>query len=372
MAGDQARMEPGTFQETIWLTACGLVSALGVGTPSLLDGVRNDVTGVAKASLPGLPPVHAALVNDEVIAKFDRRLDLRPMDRSSRWATVAARAALREAAFPEKPSTLADLGLYLHLATGPSWAESEYLLSFLRHNHQVNQLVAFPYIVPSSVAGNVCRALRLTGHNLTLSAGPGAGLLGLIPAIATLRAGHTEALLTGAVDELSERILTDRFRAGLLQPDGPPPGEGAAMLLLETARHAQARGAQPLACVVGLACSTEVGQARSADPEDRTLEETVRDALAQAHVNAEDVGVFCASGLPGRMAELIARLCPGWAGRTVGVSRQTGCLEGAQPLIDLAAALLLPSPWLASGGHVLAVSASPQGVNGVVVLRRGP
>ena len=42
------------------------------------------------------------------------------------------------------------------------------------------------------------------------------------PAVAALRNGHTEALLSGAVDELSERILTDNVMAGLLSKDGTP------------------------------------------------------------------------------------------------------------------------------------------------------
>ena len=163
---------------------------------------------------PDCHPLLAGMVDEKGIETFDRRLDLRHMDRSSRWATVAARLAIREAGFSERPSALAKLGLFLNLSAGPSWAESEYLTSFLSNNRQVSQLTAFPYIVPGSVAGNVCRALGLAGHNLTLSGGPGAGLLGLGPAIAALRCGHAEAILSGAVDELSERILTDQFMAG--------------------------------------------------------------------------------------------------------------------------------------------------------------
>ena len=43
--------------------------------------------------------------------------------------------------------------------------------------------------------------------------------------------------------------------------DALPPGEGAAVLLLETARHAAARGARPLAEVCGMAYATEADAA---------------------------------------------------------------------------------------------------------------
>jgi 3-oxoacyl-(acyl-carrier-protein) synthase len=352
------------------------------------------------------------MVNEEAVEKFDRRLDLRNMDRSSRWATVATRLAMREAGFPEKPAALAELGFFLHLSAGPSWAESEFLTSFLGHDHQVSQLVAFPFIVPCSVAGNVCRALRLTGHNLTLSAGPGAGLLGLGPAVAALRSGHTQALLSGAVDELSERILTDNFMAGLVAKDGIPPGEGAAVLLLETVLHAEARGAKPLATIRGLAFSTKVADCHSyASPTSapppheprfarelptipplpfqrgegrgeglgddahsaaslKALEETVHEALAQASIAPEQVSAVCACGPRSRIEPLIARICPAWAERIVAVSQHTGCAEGAQPLFDLAAALLAPPENPARPPFILAIVSTPPGSNGAVVFQR--
>jgi 3-oxoacyl-(acyl-carrier-protein) synthase len=304
------------------------------------------------------------MVDEKGIETFDRRLDLRHMDRSSRWATVAARLAIREAGFSERPSALAKLGLFLNLSAGPSWAESEYLTSFLSNNRQVSQLTAFPYIVPGSVAGNVCRALGLAGHNLTLSAGPGAGLLGLGPAIAALRCGHAEAILSGAVDELTDRILTDQFMTGRFAADRAGlPGEGSAILMLETEHHALARDATPLASICGVAGST-AGEGLAG------LEQTVREALAQAGIEPEQATTICA-GLPEvRFQDLAGKLCPAWVERRVGVAPGTGWLDGAQILVDLSAALL------ASPGHsdlreyVLALAGSPHGMNCAVVCKR--
>jgi 3-oxoacyl-[acyl-carrier-protein] synthase II len=334
-----------------------------------LDAVKNGKRGAKPLSLSGLGSIRAGIVDEAVVESFDRRLDLRHMDHSSRWATVAARLAMREAGFPEKPAALAGLGLFLHLATGPSSAESEFLTSFLSHNHQVSQLVAFPYIVPSSVAGNVCRALRLTGHNLTLSLGPGAGLLGLGPAVAALRNGHAEALLSGAVDELSERILTDNVMAGRWSKDGPPPGEGAAILLLETLRHATARGVRPLAIIRGMSFATEPPNGARLDSTSKCLEETVREAVTEAGIVPEQAGALCAYGDQARLNQLMTHVCPAWAGRVVAVADHTGLVEGAQPLFDVATALAAANT-AANAPFILAIVSSQQGVNGAVVFQR--
>ena len=355
--------------EPIFITACGVVSAAGIGVEALDREQRNGKSVVHTVSIPGLPPLLAGMVDEKGIETFDRRLDLRHMDRSSRWATVAARLAIREAGFSERPSALAKLGLFLNLSAGPSWAESEYLTSFLSNNRQVTQLTAFPYIVPGSVAGNVCRALGLAGHNLTLSVGPGAGLLGLGPAIAALRTGHAEALLSGAVDELSERILTDQFMAGLSSgKDALPPGEGAAVLLLETARHAAARGVRPLAEVCGMAYATEADRCCRPNPDEQGLVEIVRDALNQAGFEPAEIGALCFHGPRRRLEQLQAQMHPTWAARVLTASRLTGCLEGTQPLLDLAVALR-SQPAGSGNPPVLAVVASPQGTDCALVFR---
>jgi len=345
--------------QPIVITGCGVVSALGLSSASLIEGLKVTPRPWRTVSLPGLPVLPAALVDEPEVERFDRRLDLRHMDRSSRWATVATRLAIRDAAFPEKVSALAELGLHLHLATGPSWAESEYLTSFLSNSRVVREVAAFPYIVPSSVAGNVCRALRLTGPNLTLSAGPGAGLLGLGPAVSALRTGHADALLCGAVDELTDRILADRWSAGLIASNDPvPPGEGAAVLMLETEAHARQRGARPLATLRGLAYATDVGDPGAPD----ALTQVVEEALRQAGIGASDVNTVCACLGSERWEKLVSQFSPAWTSKRVDLSPRSGLLEGAQPLLDLAAALLAPFP-PGSPRHLLSVVSNAARVN---------
>jgi 3-oxoacyl-[acyl-carrier-protein] synthase II len=367
----EAPPEPSGTPERIYITACGVVSSLGVGAARLQDALERNHSGLRPLSIPGLPPMKAGLAPEAEVEKFDRRLDLRGLDRSSRWAAVAARAAIRESGFPETPGALAELGLFLHLSAGPSWAESEFLTSFLGNQRQVRHISVFPYIVPSSVAGNVCRALRLAGSNVTLSAGPGAGLLGLVCAVAVLRSGHAAAILSGAVDEISERILTDQFQAGLLRAEvGLLPGEGAATFMLENSTHARHRGAPRLAELCGIACSTETSRASRPDDSPDALEETIREALREAGVTAEEVAGICADTSPARLQAIAARICPAWLERRVSVAALTGHMEGAQILADLSAAWRSSAVAGESSGVILGVVSSPQGLNCAVVFKK--
>jgi 3-oxoacyl-[acyl-carrier-protein] synthase II len=341
--------------DPIYITACGVVSAAGVGLEALERAQRAAQSALRPVSLPGLPPFSAGMVDEAAVESCDRRLNLRQMDRSSKWATVAARLAILEAKYPQKPSALAALGLFLNLSAGPSWAEAEFLTSFLSNNHHVTQLAAFPYLVPSSVAGNVCRALMLAGHNLTLSPGPSGGLLGLEPAIAALRCGHAGAILCGAVDELSERILADNYFAGLLSGgDVMPPGEGAVVLMLETARHANARGARPLAEICGIASATG----------ERSAEEALEEALQQAGVER---GAVVAVGCDGP-SRVLEQMHPSWPARAVRPAPAVGWLECSQPLMNLAVTLRTVAE-AGNNAPVLVMTTSPRGMSGSVVMK---
>lgn len=348
-------------RERVFITAFGVVSAAGIGLDALEDACREGRSGLSPVDLPQLPPLSAGWVDEAAVEAADRRLNLRAMDRSSKWATLAARLAIREAGFSEKPPVLAQLGLFLNLAAGPSWAESEFLTTFLRNDHQVGQLTVFPYIVPGSVAGNVCRALMLSGHNLTLNPGPAAGLLGLEPAVAALRSGHANALLCGAVDELSERILTDHVLAGWVSAENPP-GEGAAVLMLESAPHADARGATVLGEICGLASAVTVDVDLAG-----TVDKVVAAALAHAGIDREAVRGVCASAgsgglLPALLPQAVRHR------RLIQSSNVTGWLEGTQPLLDLARAVR--SPEVEAGEFILVLAAIPRCLAAAVVVQK--
>lgn len=350
--GDCASVQPATTghassNSAIVITGCGVVSSAGIGVDALVSG-QSKPAQYRSVPLPSLPPVLAGMVDEDAVIAFDRRLNLREMDRSSRFATLAARLAMREANFPQSPAALAELGLFLNLSAGPSWAESEYLTAYFANRQEVTQLAAFPYIVTCSVAGNVCRELRLCGHNVTLNGGPGAGLLGLPFAVSALRNGHAGALLCGAVDELSERILADRAMVGEFAADSMRvPGEGAVVLMLETEAHARQRGARPLARICAVACgagsATDIAEA----------------ALQEAGVGWADVnGVSFNSSAAG-----VADALPPDA-HSVGIGERTGLLEAGQPLADLVSALrggkLQPGmhALLLAGGSPVAVCAT--------------
>lgn len=356
--------------EAIVISACGVVSPIGIGTEAFSGALKAGKAACSSGAAFGLADYRVAAIDEACVASFSHRLDLSNMDRSSRWATIAARLALREGGFPEKPAALADVGYILSLSTGPTGAETELLTSLYRNNFRIQEVVNFPFIVPSSVAGNACRELMIKGHNLTVSGGPGAGLMSLALAVNAIRNGHANAILCGAVDELSERILTDLSTSGEMTPNDPIlRGEGSVTLLVETESSARKRGVTPLGVIRGMAFKTEAFRAPESGDGNLAFLTAFREALLDAGTHASAVGAVCGSlGREGRDGVVRALGVTGDA--FVDVSPQTGYLDAANPLLDLCAFLNGASAMGTAANTAVVAMSSPAGSCGAMVVEK--
>jgi 3-oxoacyl-[acyl-carrier-protein] synthase II len=106
----------------------------------------------------------------------------------------------------------------------------------------------FAATVSNAAAGEVSIAYRLGGPAVTLTAGGVAGLAAIAHAVDLLRGGQADALVAGGMDAAD--VALERFIAAGGLAASTPIGEGAAMLVLERAEAARARGVTALARIV--------------------------------------------------------------------------------------------------------------------------
>jgi 3-oxoacyl-[acyl-carrier-protein] synthase II len=360
--------ERGSREESeVVLTGAGLVTALGVGVEPLL-GAASGVAPIERFAVP-VRPFPAGLVPHIDAREVDRRLELKGMDLCSRYAALATRAALDAAGLKPRMKAASEIGLVLGLATGPGQGEAEHLRAVFEGAFALSSLGAFPYVVPNEVAGNVARALLLRGHSTALAAGHGAGLVAAASAALAIRLGHAEAIAALAADELTERSAADGHRVGLWGPGtAVVPGEGAAALVLESAAAAAARGAVPIARVLGVGLVSEGASPCRGDRAGACLR-AAEEALARAGIAPPEVaalvGPAIETGSSGEELAAMSRLCGGRSAAP-SLAPRLGFAEAALPLVELIVALHRAAP----GDVVLAVHASPEGFGSAVVLAR--
>jgi len=248
---------------------------------------------------------------------------LRHMTRGTLALLAASRLALEDAGIAAGST---GAGLEIGVTAGTATASAGLVADFDRTTLREGPLAVNPALFPQTVwngaSSQVAIRFGLRGPNLTLSTGLNSGLDALLAAARLLRCGRARAVLAGGFEEITPffRVLFGREGAG----EPPRLGEGAAVLLLERASSAKARGARLIAAIQpgrsAYAGSPRAGADRLAALVDEVLAagaspaRTWRMALHASHAepraDARVIDLFafagCCGGLSGVLAGALA------------------------------------------------------------------
>ena len=182
-------------------------------------------------------------------------------------------------------------------------------------------------------------------------------------AMAMIRSGRARRVVAGGYDALAELVFAgfDSLRA--LAPDGVPRpfdatrdglalGEGAALVLLESAEAAAERGAVALAEAAGYATTTDLHHLTQPDPQGRAALRSMSGACAMGGLSPAEIGYVNShgTGTPHNdVAEAMA--IQGWAGE--------------------ATARLAVSSTKSAMGHLLGGAGAVEAVISLLALRGG-
>jgi 3-oxoacyl-[acyl-carrier-protein] synthase II len=288
------------MRRRVVITGVGAVTPLGVGAEVLLRRWSAGDCGIAD----GEGACRDFVATDHLTVKEARRAD-----RFAQLAMVASDEALAAAGWdgglPYAPERVGCV-----LATGIGGLES------LEEQHDVLRERGDKAISPLSVprfmvnAGAAAIAMRhgLRGHAYSVGSACAAGGHAIGAATRMIQVGDADAVVAGG----SEATLTPLARAsfsamGALSPsgvsrpfdvrrDGFVMGEGAGVLVLEDAEHAQERGAVVLGEVRGYGSTSDAFHLTAPEAEGRHAADAIAGALADAGLTAADVDYVNAHG----------------------------------------------------------------------------
>lgn len=187
---------------------------------------------------------------------------LRRMDRLSRMIVSATRAALTDARLALTTAAADSAGMVVGTAYGNVVETDQFIRRLQARGPGLANALTFPNTVLNAPAGYAAIDRGLRGPNVTVAHGEASGELALATAYDLIRSERADVMLAGAGDELAPLVFDIYDDLGLLSPNdgqhawsspfdryrnGIVLGEGAAMLVLERAEHAAARGVEPYA-----------------------------------------------------------------------------------------------------------------------------
>ena len=166
--------------------------------------------------------------------------------------------------------------------------------------------------LPNMAAANVTIQFGLLGYTNTVTTACAAGTQAIGDATEVIRRGSADVMLAGGTEAgISElglaafcamRALTTGYNdhpEAASRPfdrdrDGFAPAEGGGMLVLEALDHALARGAEPLAEIIGYGVSADARFLVAPPDDGEGAARAMRSALADAHVAAEEIDYISA------------------------------------------------------------------------------
>jgi len=345
----------------VYVTGLGVVAPNGLGLEqywqATLDG-RSGISRLTRFDVSSYPAQLAGQILDfDAAAHLPSRL-LPQTDVSTRLALAAADQALTDAKVDPSALTDYDMGVVTSNALGGfDFTHREFKKLWSEGPKSVSVYESFAWFYAVNT-GQISIRHGLRGPSSALVAEQAGGLDAIGHARRTIRRG-TSLVVTGGVDSAfdpwgwasqisSGRIsqATDPRRAYLpfdAHASGYVPGEGGALLVLEAAAAARARGAhQVYGEIAGYACTFDPPPGSSRPPGLRRAAEL---ALADAEMAPADIDVVFADAaavpdLDRAEAEAISGLFGPYGVAVTGPKASIGRLYSGGGPVDLVTAAL--------------------------------
>lgn len=338
-----------------------VVTGLGATTPlggdvassweALLAG-RSGARPLTEEWAEQLPVRFACTMAVDPATQLDR-VHVRRLDRSQQAAIVAAREAWAQAGSPEvDPERLAVV-----VGTGVGGARTLLAQDDVLEERGARKVSphTVPMLMPNGPAAWVGIELGAqAGVHTTVSA-CSSGAEGISLALDLIRAGRADVVVAGGTEACVHPLPIAGFaqaRAmstrnddpqGASRPydkarDGFVMGEGCALMVLERADYAAARGAVPLATLAGAGITSDAYDIVQPEPSGRIQARAITMALKNAGVSAADiahVNAHATSTSVGDIAEAAAiRLAIGDHPLVTATKSQVGHLFGAAGALE--------------------------------------
>jgi 3-oxoacyl-[acyl-carrier-protein] synthase II len=282
----------------------GAVTPFGWGADRLWDGVRRGVTAIGPFTRFDAAR-HRTHLAAEVPLEASAPRSASRLSLADRFAVAAANEAVAQAKL-DVASCRERTGVFFGSSAG-GMLEGEWFFDAHIHRgarHARRGLVASQQF--NGPGDAVARAIGVGGQVETVSSACASAAMAIGSALHALRRGDVDVALAGGSDALCQ--LTYAGFNALRSVDEAPSrpfrkdrlglslGEGAGVLVLETATGAAARGAVPIAMLAGEAATCDAHHMTAPHPDGSGASDAIRLALADAGMGADDVDFVNAHG----------------------------------------------------------------------------
>jgi beta-ketoacyl-acyl-carrier-protein synthase II len=311
------------------VTGLGVVSPVGIGADAAWESLVAGRSGIADITLfdASAYPIHVAgeVKGFDATRHMDAK-DVRRHDRNTQFAVAASGEALRHAGLLADDGRLdpaqADgdrFGIIMGTGIGGIGMMSDGIQTLLERGPDRISPFLLPHMIPDAASGMVAIQYGLRGHNLAIVSACATGGHAIGEAMEAIVRGQADLMLGAGTEAVVVPLAMAGFSqmkalgspidpdTGAYDPtiasrpfdatrDGFVVSEGCAVLVLEEAEHARARGATPIAEVIGYGSSADAFHMAAPAERGEGNQRAMRAALTRAGIGPQEVGYINAHG----------------------------------------------------------------------------
>jgi len=304
------------MSKRVVITGLGCISPLGNDVNSAWKNVvagKSGIGQITKFDTTGYKTTIAAEVKDfDAKALFGHR-EVRRMDLVSMYALAAAQQAVADAELEIDDGNRDRIGAIIGTGIGGIGTLYENMKTLVEQGPARVSPFLVPRMLPDTPGGMIAihMGVRATNYAVVTACATGTNALG--ESAEVIRRGQADVILAGG----SEASIVPIALAGMIvmgalsdrndEPDkasrpfdahrnGFVMGEGAAVLVLESLEHAQARGARILAEVSGYGSTNDAYHISAPAENGAGAAKCMQAALDVANLSADEIGYINAHG----------------------------------------------------------------------------
>ncbi|EKQ53775.1 MULTISPECIES: beta-ketoacyl-ACP synthase II [unclassified Clostridium] len=303
------------MERRVVITGMGAVTPIGNDVSTFWNNAKEGKLGIDFITL-----VDQELIDVKIAAEvkdFDPeavigKKECKRLDRFAQFGLVAADEAIKNSGIDLEKEDLDRFGVMLGSGIGGfETIETECSKLATGKSKRVT-----PFFIPMAIinlgAGNVAIKYGLKGPCTSAVTACATGTNNIGDAFRTIKHGYADVMLAGGAEASITRLAISGFhsmkalnsnnnpeRASIpfdKERSGFVMGEGAGALILESLEHAEARGANIIAELVGYGSTCDAYHITSPAPDGSGAARAMKDAIAEAGIKPEEVSYINAHG----------------------------------------------------------------------------
>jgi len=312
------------MQERVVITGMGTVNPLGLNVSESWKNAIEGVSGVGPITLFDAANMQVRIaceVKDFSPEQFMEAREARRRDRFEQLSNAAVKEAMETSGLEITEENAGRVGIVISSAIGGLKSLEASVITNITDGPRRVSPFLIPMLMANGASGLAAIDYGIKGPCFSVASACASGSDGIGMAWMMLRAGMVDVCLAGATESTVTSIGLAAFdRVGAMsrrnedysmtpQPfdknrDGLVMGEGAAVLVLERESHAKARGAIILAELAGYGSTADAFHVTAPHETGAGGAAAIRQALASAEANPEDVGYISAHGTATELNDL--------------------------------------------------------------------